>query len=118
MPWLTERQALAKWEREETARLKADRDRSRLELEKMNREHYCMRLQEELQALRVQERDTGVKMDAEKVCREVAERVRHIMVHCCRACIFIIVQSRLPAAVSGAQFPSQISRGVLYHCAL
>jgi hypothetical protein len=117
VPWLTERQALAKWEREETARLKADRDRSRLEREKIDREHYRMRLQEELHALRVQERDNGLKMDEEKVCRDGAERVGHDRVHRCTAGI-CIVQSRLSSAVPGAQFPSHIRSGVPSHAAI
>ena len=63
-----ERQALAKWEREEAVRLKQDREQRRLQREKIDREHYRVRLQEELRTLRMHERDTGTKMDADKVC--------------------------------------------------
>jgi hypothetical protein len=66
-----ERQALAQWEREEGARLKQDREQRRLQREKIDREHYRVRLQEELRVLRMHERDTGTKMDADKVCRGV-----------------------------------------------
>ena len=64
----TERQALAQWEREEAARLKQDREQRRLQREKIDREHYRVRLQEELRVLRMHERDTGTNMDADKVC--------------------------------------------------
>ena len=62
---------MAKWEREEAVRLKQDREQRRRQREKIDREHYRVRLQEELRVLRMHERDTGTKMDADKVCRGV-----------------------------------------------
>ena len=61
---------MAQWEREEAARQKMERERQKAGREKIDREHYRIRLKEELQALRKKERETGARMDEEKVSVE------------------------------------------------
>ena len=66
-----ERRALAQWEREEAERLKEERTRRALEQAKAEKEYSRKRLTKELQQLRSRERDTGVKLDDDKVCGRI-----------------------------------------------